>query len=620
LPPPASVSQLQAGDIDLYHAIVVQPPAPNALGVRLYNVVAKMKPGVTIAQVTAELDAIHAAVDRANARRTPPSHLRVESFADKLTGRARTPLFLLLAAVGVVLAIACANLANLLLARASVRRREIAIRIAIGAGRARVLRQFVVESLLLAIAGGATGLVVARAGVALMLRLIPQAVPRLTETTIDGRVLAFAAAISMATALACGVAPAMTFWRSSPHDALKDGAQTSSASSSGLRLRRLLVAAEVALAAVLLLGAGLLVRSFWRITAYPPGFTPERVLTMRFQFSGPRYREAAARRAYVDELIARAQSFPGVEAAGVSSNGEARMVLAIEGAPPEPLETRPRVVMTIASAGYANAIGMRLVRGRWLVAGDPSPGFVINEALARRHFPGVDPIGRRILLPNGPDPKNARFVPVVGIVADLRYANLERAAEPVMFVSYEHANPFGMMLAMRIDGDPSAAAPAIRARLTTVDPTQPLFNVTMLDAALADTIAPRRFNLMLLGSFAATALLLAVVGIYGVIAYAVAQRAHEIGVRMALGAERHDVVRMVVRQGMAVAGTGIAVGLAAALAVSRVMTRLLYEISPTDPATFAAVAASLAATALAACAVPAIRAALVDPMVALRCE
>ena len=521
LPPPSAVSQLQPGELDLYHAIVVRPPSPNAMGIRLYNVLARTKPNATIAQVRAELEAIRASVPGPAGRRSRLSRLRVVPFADKLTGKARTPLTILLAAVALVLLIACANIANLLLARASARQREVAVRLAIGAGRGRILRQFIVESLMLAAAGGAAALLVARAALGMTLRLIPQAVPRLTETRIDGRVLAFAAAVSIATALACGVAPALALWRTNLHDALKDGTRTGTASAGGLRIRRTLVAVELALAAVLLVGAALLVKSFWRITSYPAGFTPDRVLTMRFQFSGPRYREVAARRAYVDELLQRAQSAPGVQAAGVSSNGEARIRLLIEGASPEPLDQRPAVLMTIASAGYADAIGMRVVQGRWLTAGDPAPAFVINQALARRYFPDADPIGQKLMLPNGPDPRNARYVPIVGVVADLRYSNLETTVEPEMFTSYEHVSPFGMSLAIRTAGEPGYAASALRARLTAIDATQPLFEVKPLDLALAESIAPRRFNLILFGSFAATALLLALVGIYGVVSYSV---------------------------------------------------------------------------------------------------
>jgi predicted permease len=618
LPPPPQASQLQPGALDGYHATVVRPLTPSASFVQLVNVIAKVKPGVTLDQVKSELETIRVNERYADPARSDLPRLRVVPFSEKLVGRARTPLLILLAAVGLVLAIACANIANLMLARASVRQKEVAIRTAVGAGRGRVMRQFVVESLLLALVGGAAGLLVARAGVVVMLTLIPHAVPRLVETTIDVRVLAFALGSSIATAFACGVAPAVALWRTNVQDALKDGARTATAPPGGLRLRGALVAVELALAVVLLVGAALLVKSFWRITAYPPGFNPERVLTMKFQFSGSRYREPPSRRAYLDELLRRAQSAPGVEAAGVSSNAEGRILLTIEGASPLPTEKRPVVSFTETSAGYAAAIGIRVVNGRWIADHEPSSVYVINETLARRYFPGEDPIGRRILLPSGPDPSRAQFVPVVGVVADLRSSNLETAAAPELFTDYEHGNPFGMILALRTTREPSAAAPAIRALLITIDPTQPLFDAKPLDRTLADSIAPRRFNVILLGTFAGSALLLALIGIYGVIAYSVGERTHEIGVRIALGAQRREVVRMVVQQGMAMASAGILSGIAVALPLTRALTSLLYEVTPTDSSVFGSVAVVLCIAAFAACCGPALKAARVDPIVALR--
>ena len=480
-----------------------------------------------------------------------------------------------------------------------------------------MLRQFLIESLILAAAGGAAGVLLARGALTIVLRLIPQAIPRLAETTIDLRVLLFAAAMAMVTAIACGVAPAFALRQTSVHDVLKDGARTASASPDSLRVRKTLVAAELALSVVLLVGAGLMVRSFWRLTAYPPGFAPERVLTMRMQFSGPRYVDMANRRAYIDELLRRARSAPGVKAAGASSNADGRMLLDIEGAPEVPRELRPTALVSVTTGSYADAIGMRLIRGRWIRDDETDPVFVVNEALVRRYFAGRDPIGIRFRLPGIND---RSFGAVVGVVADLRYQNLDAAAEPEVFRDYRHANPFGLTAVMRMTRDPAAAAPAIRTLLSGVDRTQPVFDVKPLDAALADTIAPRRFNLLLLGTFAGSAFVLALVGVYGVIAYSVAQRTHEIGVRVALGAERREVVRMIMWQGMTIAAAGIVVGVAASLALTRLIASLLYEVTPTDPLTFTAVAGTLALTAFVASCGPAIKGALVDPIVALRCE
>jgi putative ABC transport system permease protein len=607
LPPPLWFTRLQPAAIDFYIAAIMRR-AP-------LNVVGLAKPGMSMARIREELDAIRDRETKAHGPFHGPPRLRVEPYADKLTGPARRPLLILLAAVSLVLLIACANIANLLVARGSARQREIAIRTAVGAGRARVLRQFLVESLILAAAGGAAGLVFARAAIAVAIGTIPNAVPRLAETSIDGRVLAFTVAATVATALVFGFAPAIGLWRASVHDLLKDSARTVSASGAGLRVRQALVAIELALSVVLLIGAGLMIRSFWRITAYPPGFTPDRVLTLRVQFSGPQYREQTARRAHLDELLRRVQSAPGVEAAGLNSGGDASMLLAVEGAPDMPREQRPTAILSAASGGYAKAIGLRVVRGRWLQDAEPLPVFVVNETLARRVFPGEDPIGKRIRMPWLND---TRYGTVVGVVADLRYANLDTGPESELFVNYGDAGLFAMTLAIRTTGDPATAAPAIRTLLVGVDRTQPIFDVKLLETALSESIATRRFNMLLLGAFAVSALLLALIGIYGVIAYSVAQRTHEIGVRMALGAQRREVVAMVVRQGIAITSAGLLLGVAAALTLTRVLTSLLYEVTSTDPSTFAIVVGALGAAAIAACCGPALKAARIDPIVALR--
>jgi ABC-type antimicrobial peptide transport system permease subunit len=285
-----------------------------------------------------------------------------------------------------------------------------------------------------------------------------------------------------------------------------------------------------------------------------------------------------------------------------------------------PILDRPIVRLKVTSAGYAATLGMRIVEGRWMTDDEPSPVYVINEALARRHFPGENPIGRRLLLPNGPDPAHAISVPIVGIVADLRTADLESAIEPELFLDYRHGNPFAMTVNVRTTGDPLQVAPTVRARLAAIDPTQALFEVKRLDTALIDSIAPRRMTLTLLAVFAGSALLLGVIGIYGVMAYSVAQRTQEIGVRMALGATRQAVLMMVMTQGIRLTATGVAVGAAAAAGTSRVLTSLLYGIQPTDGGSFAVGCLGVAATAIAACSLPAIAASLVDPAVALRCD
>jgi putative ABC transport system permease protein len=512
----------------------------------------------------------------------------------------------------------CINTAALMLVRGSARQREIAIRTAIGAGRARILRQFFVESLLLGAMGCAAGLLVARGLMAMMLRLLPLAVPRLSETTIDARVLVFAVGMCAATTLVFALVPAIAVWKTNVYETLKDGGGSASPGVRSVHVRGALVTIEVALTVVLLVAAGLMVKSFWHMTAYPPGFVPDRILTMRVQFSGPRYRDPQNRRAFIDELLQRAAAAPGVESAGVGSNGSSIMRLTIEGEPDMPPEQKPHGVLSSASEGYASALGLRIVKGRWLTDHEPTPVFVINETLARHAFPGSDPIGKRIRLPFVD--ASTRSGQVVGVVADLRYSKLGTATEPELFIDYGHARIGGTTLTIRTSADPMSVAPSLRTLLSSIDRTQPLFDVKPLDVALADSIAPRRLTLLLLGTFALSALLLVIIGIYGVVAYAVAQRTKEIGVRIALGAARGQVVTMVLRQGMAVTLGGIALGLAAALASTRVMIGLLYEVTPTDFATLAAAVMTVGVTAFTACWGPAVKASLIDPVVALRCE
>lgn len=620
LPAPAAVSQLPPGEVEAYHATTIQPPSPTDLGVRLFYVIARTRPGVTVAQVKSELETLRADVQRAYAKLPSAPRLRVTPFADVLVGQARRPLLILFGCVLLVLTIACVNVASLQLARASARRKEVAVRAAIGAGRGRVLRQFVVENLLLASAGGIVGLLVARVAVSSMVQLLPYAIPRLTETTIDARVLTFATIASVVTALACGIAPAAALWRMNVQDALKDGTRMTTAPPRALRARRALVTVELALASVLVVAAILLVKSLWRITAYPAGFDPEHVLTLKVQMSGPAYRTPKRKRAYLDEVLQRAGTVPGVHATGVSSAAVARTRLIRQDGRPMSILDRPIVRLNVTSAGYAAAIGMRIVEGRWMTDAEPSAVFVINEALAHRYFPGENPIGRRLLLPNGPDPARAIPVPIVGMVADLRIADLESAIEPELFLDYRHGNPFAMTVIVRTTGDPLHVAPTVRAKLAAIDPTQALFQVKRLDTALIDSIAPRRMTLTLLTVFAGSALLLGVIGIYGVMAYSVAQRTQEIGVRMALGATRQAVLMMIMTQGIRLTAAGVAVGAVSAAGTSRVLASLLYDIQPTDGASFAVACVGVAATAIAACSLPAMAASLVDPVVALRSE
>jgi predicted permease len=371
------------------------------------------------------------------------------------------------------------------------------------------------------------------------------------------------------------------------------------------------------LAVVLLTGAGLLIKSFWLMTAHPPGFDPKRVLTMKVQFSGPQYDDVSRRRAYVEEFLEKVASVPGVAAAGISTHGDTRSVVFVEGAPvlpDEELMQRSSVFVSAVSAGSARALGMRVLHGRWISENDPPTNVVVNESLARRDFPGQAAVGRRIRL----DSPETPFSTIVGVISDLQYAKLDERPEPEVYVPYSREPPGAFTAVVRTSDDPTTLMAAMRMTLLGIDRALPVYDMQTLDQALADSIAPRRFNLFLLTVFAAAALGLALIGTYGVTAYSVAQRTHEIGIRMALGADRRDVVSLVVRQGFAMSLVGIFVGVIAATLLTRVMTSLLYDVRPTDPWTFAIAAVGLTLTALTASLVPARRAARIDPAETLR--
>jgi putative ABC transport system permease protein len=536
------------------------------------------------------------------------TQLRVEPLQQKLASGSRRALIVLMAAAAFVLLIACVNVASLLLARAAVRRKEVAIRTAIGAGRWRVLRQFLVESLLLALAGGLTGLLLARWAIAVLVRISPFAIPRLTEAVVDGRVASFAGAVSLVAGICFGTGSFLSFLRGDLHGPLKDGARTA-ASLLPMRTRRLLLTTELALAIVLLTAAGLMWKSYGRLMQYPPGFTPARTIVMKVRFSGPKYQTDAADAAYVRSVLNTVETTPGLRPAGLST-----WVL-LGNLPAFPADVDPAATHVIhlraVSPDYLEALGVKLLRGRWLP--QSGPAILLNQTLARQAFGTADPIGRQISL--------RRPRTVVGVVADLRYSKLDGEPPPEAFVSLQQMPPsFYLEIAARTSGEPETLAAGLQRRIAAIDPAQTVYEVKTLEQALLDPIAPRRLNLFLLAGFAAGALALALVGVYGVMAYSVAERTREIGVRIALGARRGQVIGMVVREAGAVALTGIAIGMFAAWLSTRAMTSLLYGVAPDDPAVFALVAIALGVTAVAACIGPALKASWIDPAVALRSE
>ncbi len=581
------------------------------------SVVAKLKPNVTLDSARAEMEAIQARIARENPGGMYAMwKLSVEPLREKLVGSARRPLTILWVAVGFVLLIACTNIINLLLARASARDREITIRRAVGATRNRLLRQFLAEGILLALLGGAAGLALAHWAIALMIRLSPQAVPRLAEARIDTGVLIFTLAVSVVTGVLFGLSPVISFRSPSREDVFREGQRISSGPSS-TRLRAVLVAAEIALAMVLLVGAGLMVRSFWRMNAYPAGFNPEQTLVLPLSLTGPGYDPAPNQVRYLDQVLARASSAPGVEAVGIE-NAPVRGLVDVEGQAPAPPGQAAQTTHHSVSAGYLRAIGVVVTRGRWIADAEPANVIAVNEAFARRAFGDANPIGRRIRIPGQQGPVPAT---IVGVTANLKYSKLDAEPEPETYIPYrQSAFLRSMNLVVRTAGSPAAVAPGLRSLVAGIDSTQAVANAKVLEDLLSESIRPRRFNMFLLGTFAVTALVMALVGIYGVIAYSIMQRTRELGVRMALGAGRSELVRMVMRQGFQIAATGVGIGLVAAMGLTRWIASLLYDVKPIDPPTYIVVGIALLAAALLATSGPAIRAALLDPMTALRYE
>ncbi|HLK62266.1 MAG TPA: ABC transporter permease [Bryobacteraceae bacterium] len=572
---------------------------------RTLLVVTRLKPGISAASALAELRTIETRIQTDYPDRwfAGITGMNLVPLRQKLVGNVRQALTILQIAGLFVLLIACANIANLLLARAAAREREIAIRCAIGAAAGRILRQFLAEGLVLALLGGGFGLILASSAIDILTTFATAAVPRLSETHIDAAVLAFTAMLALASGVIFSFAPAIGLGKVNPR-------QPQPSSSFGMR--RVLVAVELALAIVLLTGASLMIKGFWRMYATPPGFSPENTLVMKVSLSGTQYADKARQVSYLNEVVHRIESLPGVRAAGIAKTDGYLLQSANSARPPVVDSFQESLV----SPGYFAAIGMRLLRGRWLVENDSSDSTIINETMARRAFGNADPIGQRI-------ERLGRPVHVVGVVENLKYSKLDADPGPEIYRSYTQNLGPGRVTAnvvVRIPGDPLGVAPAARKLVSAIDPTQPVYDVETLQRALSQSIAPRRFNLFLLGSFAAAAFLMAVIGIYGVVAYSVSQRTREIGIRMALGAPRSAVVGMVVRQGMGIAFAGIVAGIGAALGLTRFMASLLYEVRPNDPATFAVVAVLLALTAALACWGPALKAALIDPLIALRHE
>jgi len=617
-----------------YRAAPFPPLDRTRGGYQIAGAIARLKAGVSLAEAQRRIEAFGAA-RRAEYPTVYPSRVgwtpRLVGLHDDVVGQSRTPLLMILAAVGAVLLIACANIAGLLLARSASRTRELGIRRALGAGRVQLARLLFIESLLLACAGGLAGLILAVWTRDVIVALAPDGLPRLTEVSFDARVLLFAAGVSAVTGILFGLIPALQFSKPDVLAALKDARAASQPARQSVRSA--LVIVEFAVAMVLLTGAVLLVRSFWQLMDVNPGVDGRGVLTARLWLPQPndpsagRYFTHQARLPFFEEVLRRARELPGVEAAAVVQSipldGQRNFTtITIDGARQEPAGEIPTVQGNTVSADYFSLMRIPLRRGRVFTPSDTAdPVAVINEEAARRYFPGEDPVGRRVHF--GPPRAQASWMTVVGVVGNVLSESLEIGPRPMIYRPVTQASSLSMGLVIRTSGDPSSLAVPLARAVRAVDPDQPTFAVRPMSAVQAAGTASRQFAIRLVGGFAVLALLLAAVGIYGVLAHLVGQRTREIGIRIALGARRREVVAMVVGRALGLAIKGVVIGGAASLVIGQVLSSLsgmLFQVRPYDPWSFGTVAALLTLTAVAASASPAARAAQVDPVVALRTE
>jgi putative ABC transport system permease protein len=594
------------------------------------KVVARLKPNVTLAQAQAELNNIAGQLTQENPKTNEGIGISAVTLPEHLKGKWRRPLLILAAAVGLVLLIACANVANLSLAQGSKRVREFAIRSAIGAGRLRIVRQLLIECGLLAALGCAGGLLLAVWGVGLIVAYNPGDIPRIEQVSINGATLAFVVIVGVLTTLIFGLAPALQLSHPDLQSTLKETGQSATANPARRGMRNILVVAQIALAVVLLTGAGLLIRSFVNVLRVDPGFEVDKVVAIQ-AFIWDRYSKPEQREAYTKETLAKIESLPGVEAAGVTtaiplleSSQTSSLPFAVEGKPPQPPGQEPVAQFTITSPNYFSAIGAKLLTGRLFDQFDLKDAprvAVINETMAKRNWPGENPIGAKFTLKRGGrDARAGTTLEVIGTVTDQRQDGLEKIPRQEFFVPYAQAPSGSTIFVVRTKGDPNALMQSLKTRIWETNKTQPFYVVTTMDQLLRDSLKARRFNLFLLGALATLALTLAAVGIYGLISFTTGQRTHEIGLRMALGAQTRDILRLVVGQGMRLTFVGLTIGLLTSLALSRFLSSLLFDISRTDPATFAFISILFGSVALVACYLPARRAAKVDPLVALRYE
>ena len=610
---------------EVWVPLALSPQRKQARSVISYKAVGRLKPGVSMAQARADMGAIAKRLDEQYSQSDYGVNLVL--LRDQETRAVKPALLVLLGAVAFVLLIACANVANLLLAQAAIREREIAIRLALGARRWRIVRQLLTESAVLGLVGGAAGLLMAVWGLNVLVALSPGDIPRFDQAGIDGRVLAFTLSVSLLTGLIFGLVPSLQESKPDLNNTLKEGGRGATGGAGGLRVRNLLVVSEIALSLVLLVGAGLLIRSFLRLQQFDLGFNPNNLATMRIQLPGTKYREPAQVDAFYKQLLERIESVPGVKSVGAISDvfltdTPNSTNFSIEGRPVPIGSDSIEVPLDSVSPGYFRAMGIPLLSGREFDDRDvrnSTPVVIVNETFVRRFFADEEPLGKRFVYgQSGPD--NNNWITIVGVVGDMRRTGFDRPVRPETFLPQSQNPSATLTIVARTAVDPVTLSNTLRGEVWAIDNDQSVYELKSMDQTLSEMSSQRRFNMLLLGVFAALALTLAAVGIYGVMSYSVAQRTHEIGVRMALGARGTDVLGMIVRRGMVLALAGIGAGLIGAVALTRLLSSLLYGISATDPLTFVVIPIVLAAVALGACFVPARRATRVDPMVALRYE
>jgi putative ABC transport system permease protein len=595
---------------------------------------ARLKRGVPVAQAQASMETLAAQLRRQYPETNANWSVNVIPLPEQAVGNIRPAALVLLAAVGLVLLIACANVANLLLARAAARQKEIAIRLALGSTRGRLVRQLLTESVLISVIGGLAGLLLAVWGLDFLLARLPEgatfSIPRLKQISIDLPVFGFAMLLSLATGIVFGLAPVFQAFNLNLNETIKEGGRTSSSGGpAGRRLRRWLVISEVALSVVLLIGAGLLIKSLVKLLDVNPGFSSENVLTVNTILPRAKYREPAQTIGFYNQLIERLGRLPGVQAVSAINylplgGSNASSGFDIEGQPLLPPSQQPGAADRSIGPDYFRALGIPVVKGRPFTAQDDQQATrvaIVSESLGREYFPGEDPIGKRIR----PDERTDPWYQIVGVVGDVKHWGLDKQGEPTMYFPYSQRPDRGMVLVVRSTAAPTNLIAAVRNEVLAVDKDQPVFDIRTVEGVISESVMLPRFTAVLLSIFAALALILAAVGIYGVMSYTVTQRTHEIGIRLALGAGSRDVLKMVVGQGMALAGVGVTIGLTVAALLARLMASLLpadflFGVSAYDPLTFGSITLLLSGIALLACYVPARRAMKVDPMIALRYE